>query len=158
MLRGKAAINRAKTHCFRGHELTPENTYVQKKNGRRACRACIRQRPRAKNRTKHDRKSKLKKKYGLTEQAFAALLAAQQGCCAICSVELTCVLPQKRNTAHVDHDHITGRVRGVLCMLCNNALGSLRDDPNIAARAVEYLGGRLCRTCHNEHKQGEQHA
>jgi hypothetical protein len=42
---------------------------------------------------------------------------------------------------HVDHDHKTGRVRGVPCFTCNAAIGQLRDDPEIARRAAAYLEG-----------------
>jgi len=40
---------------------------------------------------------------------------------------------------HVDHDHDTGMVRGILCYHCNMAIGLLMDDPDIAKKATEYL-------------------
>jgi len=60
------------------------------------------------------RKSKLKKVYGLTLERFNELLAAQGGACALCGTKD----PGKVNW-HVDHDHSTGAVRGLLCNPCN---------------------------------------
>ncbi|HET9945169.1 MAG TPA: endonuclease VII domain-containing protein, partial [Actinomycetes bacterium] len=56
--------------------------------------------------------------YGITEADVAAMLAAQHGVCAIC---------QAADAAHIDHDHTTGAVRGMLCFRCNAALGQLDD-------------------------------
>ncbi|WPH58144.1 endonuclease VII [Streptomyces phage Alone3] len=52
--------------------------------------------------------------------------------CAICGESDTSKL-------HIDHDHVSGAVRGVLCQLCNTALGAFRDDPVRLTRAVAYL-------------------
>lgn len=72
-----------------------------------------------------------KYKYGITQEEFDALLVSQDGRCAICRVLL--------EKAVVDHDHDTGRVRGLLCWNCNVALGHMRDDPDTLARAIAYL-------------------
>jgi hypothetical protein len=77
-----------------------------------------------------DRKSHLKRKYGITLEDFEALLAAQGGGCAICGRE---------GVDHVDHDHRTGRVRGILCFRCNVALGQLDDDPERLLAALTYI-------------------
>lgn len=74
--------------------------------------------------------------YGITEDQFAAQLAAQGGKCAICRTD---DWPGKGNAPHVDHDHATGRVRGILCGVCNNGLGSFRDDPARLRAAADYL-------------------
>ncbi|MBV9043118.1 MAG: endonuclease VII domain-containing protein, partial [Acidimicrobiia bacterium] len=70
-----------------------------------------------------DRKSHLKRTFGLSEADYERILASQDGGCAICGR-----LPGSRNL-HVDHDHATGAVRGLLCFACNVAIGHLRDDP-----------------------------
>lgn len=73
------------------------------------------------------------KLYGLTAFAVEALLVTQHGGCAICRT------PLSDAGAHVDHDHATGRVRGILCGGCNIGLGHFRDDPEKLVAAAEYL-------------------
>ena len=80
-----------------------------------------------------DRKSHLKRKYGLTLEAFDELLASQGGGCAICG---------RPDADNVDHDHETGRVRGILCFPCNVAIGLLDDDEERALAAVAYISPR----------------
>lgn len=79
---------------------------------------------------KRDAAHHLRKHYGLTPEEFEALVAAQRGSCAIC---------ETRPAVHVDHDHLTGSVRGVLCFPCNVALGHLKDDPLLFRKASAYL-------------------
>lgn len=74
--------------------------------------------------------------YGLTLEAFDALLQVQNGRCAICRVAFADV----SRGAHVDHDHSSGRVRGLLCTHCNRGLGGFRDSPASLAAAISYLG------------------
>jgi hypothetical protein len=81
-----------------------------------------------------DRKSHLKRKYGLTLEQYDAMLEAQGGVCAICRQPR----PEER-TLHVDHDHTTGAVRGLLCFTCNNALGDFRDSADLFHAAAAYL-------------------
>jgi hypothetical protein len=56
--------------------------------------------------------------------------ARSKGACAICS---------RVATLHIDHDHATGKIRSLLCPPCNKALGLLRDSPEIAQKAADYL-------------------
>jgi len=76
------------------------------------------------------RKYRLAKKYGMTEADYEHLLNAQNGCCAICS---------ERERLYIDHDHATGRVRGLLCNLCNLAIGKFRDSPMVLRAAAAYI-------------------
>lgn len=78
----------------------------------------------------------LKRRYGLPEGGFEAMLETQGGVCAICGKK-----PRTRSLA-VDHDHRTGRIRGLLCSGlrgCNKALGVFEKDPDTALRAALYL-------------------
>lgn len=81
------------------------------------------------------RKSNLKLKFGITPEEYDAILNKQNGCCAICN---THSLAFKRRLA-VDHNHETGKVRGLLCMFCNTALGKFEDSVDILNRAINYL-------------------
>jgi hypothetical protein len=73
------------------------------------------------------------RKFGLTADQYEAMLAAQGGGCAICRWKQTA-----RRLA-VDHCHTTGKVRGLLCTRCNCAIGNLKEDPALFARALFYL-------------------
>jgi ferric-dicitrate binding protein FerR (iron transport regulator) len=95
---------------------------------------------RAANKEKHatiKRKCNLRQ-LGLTVAAYNEMLAAQGGVCAICKQPET-HQRDKLYTLSVDHCHATGRVRGLLCNLCNRAIGLLRDSADLCAKAAEYL-------------------
>lgn len=72
------------------------------------------------------------KKYGLTVDQYQSLVSSQDGVCAVCKEPLTGV-------AHIDHDHATGRIRGVLCRNCNVGLGHFKDDSNLLRAAAHYV-------------------
>ncbi len=74
----------------------------------------------------------LRRRYGVGQVEFDELLAAQGGRCAICGVS---------DPEHLDHDHRTGWVRGILCFNCNGGLGQFRDSPDFLAEAITYLKG-----------------
>lgn len=76
----------------------------------------------------------LKSKFGITLDDYDAMLVAQGGGCQICGAP-----PAGDKRLAVDHCHETGRVRGLLCTPCNQALGLMRDDPNRLQRAIAYL-------------------
>ena len=127
-------------------------------DGVKWCPGCRREVPRsdfAKNRTSrdgltaycrpcHNAKSKatytrlygstrsyhLKRRYGITSAEFDAMSEAQGGVCALC---------RRRPPQHVDHDHLTGQVRGLLCSGCNQGLGNFRDDAAVLRLAADYV-------------------
>lgn len=80
------------------------------------------------------RKHTLKYKYGLTQKEYNSLLTEQKGVCAICRKP-----PAKGKHLHVDHDHIDGKVRGLLCNECNTGIGFLKDSPTIIEAALKYV-------------------
>jgi hypothetical protein len=76
--------------------------------------------------------SRLKQRYGITLDEYFVLVESQQKACAICGV-----IPEVK--LHVDHDHETGRIRGLLCGSCNRAIGLFKDNVNLMLKAAEYL-------------------
>ena len=79
------------------------------------------------------RGGRIKRVYGVDELVITQMIVLQQGLCAICGKEL---VPKDQ---HIDHDHISGEVRGVLCRTCNLGIGLLGDTLEVAERAVQYL-------------------
>ena len=82
--------------------------------------------------------SNIKSWYGITIEDYFNLLNFQNNCCAICKSSE----PRGRGSKkmfHVDHDHKTGEVRGLLCQQCNVALGSFNDDAKRLEDAIFYL-------------------
>ncbi|ROO88434.1 recombination endonuclease VII [Actinocorallia herbida] len=86
-----------------------------------ACKAC---------RKVRGARDHLKRTYGLTPEDVERMLLAQRRLCGIC---------RRRPAAHVDHDHRSGAVRGMLCFLCNVLLGHAEDDVRVLVAAVGYL-------------------
>jgi hypothetical protein len=80
------------------------------------------------------RDSHLRRKYGITVQQVEDIPTKQGGRCAICGAMLLL-----GSHTHVDHDHDTGQVRGLLCVNCNNGLGQFRDRPELLRAAATYL-------------------
>lgn len=83
----------------------------------------------------------LKKSFGITLKQYEELEVNQKGVCAICGNPETVVdnrTKQTRNLA-VDHCHTTNKVRGLLCMGCNQGIGNFRENPEFLANAISYL-------------------
>jgi hypothetical protein len=81
-----------------------------------------------------NRERHLKKQYGISLAEYEMLAKRQKGVCAICRAP-------EAGGLHIDHDHASGRVRGLLCGRCNKALGLLDDDPQRFRAAELYLLG-----------------
>ena len=79
----------------------------------------------------------IKRAYGMSLSDYEALLAEQGGGCAICGGP-----PGNQKGYHIDHDHETGAVRGILCQGCNHTLGGARDNPDTLIAAAKYLWKR----------------
>lgn len=84
-----------------------------------------------------ERRSKYKYRYGLTDEAYAAMLEAQGGVCAVCGRPPSGG-PKSKNLV-VDHCHTSKAVRGLTCQRCNVGIGYLGDSAAGLMRAVEYL-------------------
>ena len=85
----------------------------------------------------------IERTYGVTQAAFRALWDAQQGCCFGCLEELRLTTGSRENDVHLEHDHRTGKIRGLACRGCNWALGSFEDNPARLLQAALWLN----RTC-----------
>jgi hypothetical protein len=95
---------------------------VLKKN----CRRCDYER--------HGRKRHYEKNYGLTEQEYHEMLSALSFKCPACNKE-----HDENQRLVVDHCHDSGKVRGLLCLNCNFALGYAKDSPSVLRKLADYL-------------------
>lgn len=83
------------------------------------------------------RRKELKRMYGISLEQYAEMFKKQGEVCAIC--KNTC---KTKKSLSVDHDHVTGKVRGLLCNKCNIALGALNDNVILFQRAIQYLNSQ----------------
>lgn len=84
------------------------------------------------------RRAHLKFNYRMSTAAYLDMLQKQDGKCVICKTI--------KDILHVDHDHVTGKVRGLLCGECNLGIGKLKDSALVVLNAYKYLIGD--RECH----------
>lgn len=73
--------------------------------------------------------------YGIGIEEYKSMQTQQKGRCWICQVEEK----DLTKTLHIDHDHKTGKIRGLLCNSCNRGLGFFKDEPVLLERAITYL-------------------
>lgn len=86
--------------------------------------------------SKYDRHgSHIKNKYKISKEDYSAMLAEQFGGCAVCGR----TVPGGRGSFHIDHDHSTGGIRGLLCAPCNMGIGMLGDNSAGIRLALNYL-------------------
>ncbi|MET7963845.1 endonuclease VII domain-containing protein [Micromonospora zamorensis] len=118
--------------------IKPFDDFPRNRSGRggygRYCKPCHNEKGKESMLRLHggSREYHLRRRYGVGEKEFQELLAEQGGVCAICG---------GADPQHLDHDHRTGWVRGILCFNCNGGLGQFRDSPMRLARAITYLRG-----------------
>lgn len=84
------------------------------------------------------RNKNLKRKYGIDTIEYDRMLKSQDGKCKICGTDRPGI---KGRRFAVDHNHVTGEVRGLLCLRCNLLIGHAKDDIQILQKAMEYLNG-----------------
>lgn len=127
-------------HCTQCNQVKPKEEFVKKANSPRFyswCRDCFNQHGRdLKQRNpeaykKKVRKNTLKRRYNLTEEEYQNLLDSQNGTCAICKE-----IPVR---FVIDHDHSSGKVRGLLCDNCNLSVGWYENNSNRISQIIEYL-------------------
>lgn len=79
------------------------------------------------------RRRRLKANFGITPEDYEVLHKEQKGCCAVCARR------SETRRLDVDHDHKSGKIRGLLCRRCNLVLGHMKDDPALLRQAAAYL-------------------
>src|SRR5262245_30768892 len=124
-------------HCLKLRPLTEFSPYRKSKDGYAYyCKACNAERIREWRRRNpakeaaRRRRRLLRSLYKLTQSEYERMVREQRGRCACCG---------RARSLVVDHDHETGRVRGLLCTPCNSAIGSLGDTAAGLLRALAYL-------------------
>lgn len=113
------------------------NEYYAKNKGKQRQRQAKYDASEKGKRVKRD--AHLRRRYGLPFGEFDRMLAEQNGLCAICGGPPVARRDGQEARLHLDHCHATGRVRALLCMRCNQMLGSCRDDAAILRKGIEYL-------------------
>ncbi|MGV9270801.1 endonuclease VII domain-containing protein [Kitasatospora sp. NPDC003701] len=126
-MRQRVAVPEGHKRCPRCEEIGPHAEWGRNRTSAGGCNAYCKPCRKVEGRRRYFAKT-----HGLTEADLQAVLAEQHGLRVIC--------PAKR-AEHVDHDHETGRVRGVLRFACNAALGQMKDRPDALRRAADYLEG-----------------
>lgn len=91
----------------------------------------------------YHRQSHRLRKFKLTPEAYTVMHKAQNGLCAICREPPTVKWRGSEPSLVVDHCHKTGKVRGLLCLTCNTAIGHLRDSPDLLRAAARYIEAKL---------------
>ncbi len=81
-------------------------------------------------------KARLKRKYNLSIEEYEILIESQNNSCKVCGTHAKNNIKGK---LYIDHCHTTGKVRGLLCMKCNSALGLLNDDKTLVQKLINYL-------------------
>lgn len=89
------------------------------------------------------RENHLKRKYGLTLADWNLLLKDQNNSCAICQNTFILDNPKHKLFPRVDHNHQTGKIRGLLCNACNTVLGFFKEDITVLSRAQHYITRNL---------------
>jgi hypothetical protein len=119
--------------CFEEKPATEFPGPRAKSDGTLRCKRCHknwRLRESTKRKYGSTRHYHLRQRYGVGAKEVDAMIEAQGGLCALC---------QERPAEQVDHDHKTGKVRAILCLLCNAGIGAFKDDPEIIRNAIKYL-------------------
>lgn len=81
----------------------------------------------------------LRRHFGLTQKSYMEMHTKQFGVCAICQKPESAIRLGTIRRLGVDHDHITNKVRGLLCVTCNHGLGKFRDSPELLKAAAAYI-------------------
>ena len=136
---GIEAVSVAVKKCAKCGDAKPLDEFHRHKGGSQGrhswCKACCRIYYRANRKRNYSAEQKrrwlVKGRYGLTANEVRALHRAQAGLCGLCETSID-------GRYCIDHDHITGKVRGLLCHRCNVLIGGM-DDPAFRAKAMAWM-------------------
>jgi hypothetical protein len=136
VVREREALAEGHRRCPDCEQVKPLEDFPRNVRGREGrgtyCKPCHNHRTRETSQRLYGggRSYHLKARYGITAAEYDAMVEAQGGLCPLC---------RERPPEHVDHDHVTGAIRGVLCSCCNQGLGNFRDSVAFLRAAVDYL-------------------
>jgi len=82
---------------------------------------------------------KMKNKFGMTPSDYEVMLNSQNGCCAICGKHHTEFNVKNKTRLCIEHNHQTGKIRGLVCVKCNSVIGFANDNIQVLENAIEYL-------------------
>jgi hypothetical protein len=118
--------------------LTEDNQHFYSHSLRKnyVCKVCVATTARNTVDKEKRRDYDLNRNYGINHEIYLKMLKEQHGCCKICGVTEEDASGKR---LHVDHNHATGQVRGLLCTRCNTAIGKFKDDPEIIRNAIAYI-------------------
>ena len=117
---------------------TGRKTDKDPNNRHYTCKDCTKKRLKVSPSQSPERKRELflKRNYGITPDEYDAMLEMQSSKCAVCKTDAP---GGKHNVFCVDHDHVTGKVRELLCKDCNIVLGIINDSPEHLGRLMAYI-------------------
>lgn len=133
-------IDKLKT-CLKCLKEQPLSEYHKNKQGRDGrqprCRTCLHQAQRE-YRKSNGYGSAIKYRYGITLTDYNNMLVSQNNKCLLCMIEFDSI-PGRLSKPVIDHNHTTGKVRGLLCHPCNVALGLVKENRETLQRMIEYV-------------------
>lgn len=125
--------------CGCGKKFSTKVKNINRNGGKYCSRACNPAYAKKYDPSTKYRRYNLKAKYGMLESDYDEMLNKQGGVCAICGEKPKDQSYGRHAKLHIDHDHETGKVRELLCMSCNQALGFFRDEKSILENAIKYI-------------------
>lgn len=134
----KETIIKICTKCNIAQPLTEYHKNKLGKDGRQPrCRSCLHEAQRQYRKT-NGYGASIKYRYGITLEEYKQKLLEQNNQCKICSIIFESTLDRK-STPVIDHDHTTGKMRGIICHPCNVCLGLAKDNTDTLQKMIRYL-------------------
>jgi hypothetical protein len=132
--------------CVTCKEVKSAVAFATREGGRRQsqCRACKNARRRDRRREnpertkRENRSTNIRRHRGMTEALFDRMFVEQQGRCGMCSQSMRADGKKCASSAHIDHNHTTGKVRELLCHRCNTGFGLFDEDVEVLSMAIAY--------------------